>query len=394
MITVELIKQKAEKWYREFLYCALTETPFFPKGVPTDDGTKMDFLKRHEAYEVLRKHSKSQVSYGYSIVFKKMRKKGAGEQILLDKIVFENESDYLRFIGKTNDYTVFKKWVKMIEQELPHLATWIRDNPLKITDLADKWSRFISICRYFLETYEPQNPQFIRALPIPEVDTKFIEQNKKILYELLNLVLPPEKIQSAWTGIKNFEKRFYLKEADPMIRMRSLDDKIKFGQFSEVQVNISELDANAIPCQHVFIVENQTTYFKFPRVEDAIILFGKGYAVDILKFVDWLKDRKIYYWGDIDTNGFHILSILRGFLPQTQSFLMDNILLFEAVQYASLRSKELKQRFELPKYLIDSELQMYKYLLECTTPNANRLEQEYIEWSEIENYLHRIMGIF
>ncbi|HHB95345.1 MAG TPA: hypothetical protein ENK88_09420 [Campylobacterales bacterium] len=42
-----------------------------------------------------------------------------------------------------------------------------------------------------------------------------------------------------------------------------------------------------------------------------------------LKNIEWLKTKEIYYWGDIDTHGFAILSQIRGYFPQVKSILMD-----------------------------------------------------------------------
>ena len=35
------------------------------------------------------------------------------------------------------------------------------------------------------------------------------------------------------------------------------------------------------------------------------------------------KRQSLYYWGDIDVQGFEILSQFRSYFPQTQSLLMD-----------------------------------------------------------------------
>jgi hypothetical protein len=37
----------------------------------------------------------------------------------------------------------------------------------------------------------------------------------------------------------------------------------------------------------------------------------------------WLEESDIYYWGDIDVDGFLILASLRNLFPQTTSILMD-----------------------------------------------------------------------
>ncbi|MCD9016043.1 Wadjet anti-phage system protein JetD domain-containing protein [Parachryseolinea silvisoli] len=48
-----------------------------------------------------------------------------------------------------------------------------------------------------------------------------------------------------------------------------------------------------------------------PQIRDTIVIFGGGYALYDLKQIFWLKDITLYYWGDIDVQGFEILSVLR-----------------------------------------------------------------------------------
>jgi hypothetical protein len=48
---------------------------------------------------------------------------------------------------------------------------------------------------------------------------------------------------------------------------------------------------------------------------------GKG--VTLLRYLPWLRSRPVVYWGDLDVQGFEILSSLRAIFPETRSILMD-----------------------------------------------------------------------
>ena len=50
---------------------------------------------------------------------------------------------------------------------------------------------------------------------------------------------------------------------------------------------------------------------------------GLGNAVTDLRYVQWLSDVPLWYWGDIDTEGFSILSGFRVMFRQLRSLLMD-----------------------------------------------------------------------
>jgi hypothetical protein len=73
----------------------------------------------------------------------------------------------------------------------------------------------------------------------------------------------------------------------------------------------------------VFVTENEVNGLAFPELRDAVVIFGLGDGVDRLAAVPWLVERRLFYWGDIDTHGFAILDRLRAHLPHAASLLMD-----------------------------------------------------------------------
>jgi hypothetical protein len=75
-------------------------------------------------------------------------------------------------------------------------------------------------------------------------------------------------------------------------------------------------------------VENKTTLYTtltLPKMEGAIAVFGQGNAVLNLKNTAWLIEMEILYWGDIDVQGFEILSRLREHFTNVKSVLMDKV---------------------------------------------------------------------
>ena len=73
----------------------------------------------------------------------------------------------------------------------------------------------------------------------------------------------------------------------------------------------------------VFLVENRLNLLTMPPLQRALAIRGEGRAVTRLGKLPWLVSSDIYYWGDIDVDGFLILSLLRNLFPQTESMLMD-----------------------------------------------------------------------
>jgi hypothetical protein len=72
----------------------------------------------------------------------------------------------------------------------------------------------------------------------------------------------------------------------------------------------------------VLIVENKVNLLTLPRLPGTLAIGGLGNAVMLLRYCAWLGSVSITYWGDIDVQGFEILSRLRG-IPEVVSMNYD-----------------------------------------------------------------------
>jgi len=88
-------------------------------------------------------------------------------------------------------------------------------------------------------------------------------------------------------------------------------------------VPVAQFAALRTGVDRVYITENEVNALAFPDVESSMVVFGGGYGIDRLAQVDWLRSRRVMYWGDIDTHGFAILDRLRASIPGAASLLMD-----------------------------------------------------------------------
>src|SRR5690606_557153 len=135
---------------------------------------------------------------------------------------------------------------------------------------------------------------------------KFIERNQSVIRELLD-VLISENVNKTE---KQFEKRFNLKYAEPLIRFKILDKEVSqkfFSGIDDLAIPVSQFEALHLPFRKVLIVENKTTLYTtltLPKMNDTIAIFGGGYNVHNLKNVNWLGNLELHYWGDIDAQGF------------------------------------------------------------------------------------------
>lgn len=329
MITVAEIKKKSENLYPEYLKSIVSGEPFFPKTIRSDKSVSIDFTEmRSELVEVIE-HSKDRKNFGYTISYKQVNTRKHGTQSLPDEISFQTATDYLKFLHKEQEAESFKTNADKILSMFPDLTEFIKKFPKKVIDNSQNWKSLLEVCVYFKQNPKPN--LYIRELPV-KVHTKFIENKKGILLDLLNVVLPSESINEEFTTTKDFEKRFGLKFNQRQIRVRVLDKYISgkyLSGLTDLVITEEEFCGLQIPCEKVFIFENKTNFsnlmnfLTLPQMENTIGIFGSGFSVSKLKNALWLADKEIFYWGDIDTHGFQILSQIRGYFSNTKSIMMD-----------------------------------------------------------------------
>lgn len=147
-----------------------------------------------------------------------------------------------------------------------------------------------------------------------------------------------------------------------------------------------EGDAFTLPYQptRCFIVENKDTFRAFPPTAGDICVFGSGWAgTAIVPEVPWLSDvERVFYWGDIDADGFEILDAYRAAGVNAASVLMDmrTYRAFEPFGTDASTSKTpLDCREEKPlAHLTDDERTLYRLLVSPGCPTHRRIEQERI----------------
>lgn len=329
MITPQEIKSKTERKYISFLQSLVEQKPFEKLVIRGDKSyTKSSLPEFEKEIQQINSQSKEKKGFGYTLEFQRVKTKYLGTQDLPVSIYFDTEKDFLRFLGKEKEIESFKTNVEKIIKAFPALKEWIIKNPIRVITNQTEWDSFLKVCQYFQQ--HPKPNLYIRELPV-NVHTKFIEKNKWILFELLNVILNPEYINNEFKTAKEFEKRFHLRYSEPLIRFKILDKEISKNYFSgldDLAIPVSQFETLNLPIERVLVVENKTTFYTtltLPKMDSAIAIFGSGYSVYNLKNAHWFSDVELFYWGDIDVQGFEILSQFRSYFPHAQSLLMDKV---------------------------------------------------------------------
>lgn len=185
---------------------------------------------------------------------------------------------------------------------------------------------------------------------------------------------------------KVFEKRFGLRYDESWVRIRVLEASIANEYFSGVDdltMPQSQFCALSLPVQKVFVVENKINFLTFPKLAGSLLIWGHGFTIGILKSVPFMRHASLYYWGDIDAQGFEILSQFRSYFPQTQSLLMDRTTFdtyFEG-------DKGTPSNVSKPLHLTPAEAALYDHV----KFHNLRLEQEKIPQKCINNIFNSLL---
>jgi hypothetical protein len=142
-----------------------------------------------------------------------------------------------------------------------------------------------------------------------------------------------------------------------------------------------------LPIKQIFITENMINGLVFPDLKQSLVIFGLGYGLDRLAGIDWLKNKLIYYWGDIDTHGFAMLDQIRTYFPQTMSLLMDRSTLIKHQGHWGYEKSPTTR--ELPR-LNEAEANLYHEIKNQQFSEALRLEQEKIPYAFVQSALNRL----
>ena len=327
-----------------------------------------------------------------------------GKQIIPTTLTIINIEMLARYLGKWQIWQKFNATIELLNKEqnngLIQLKPWLLTHIKEIDKYQGVWLKLINVCQYFIK--HPQPNCYIRQLNIVGVDTKFIEQHKSILKSLLDELLPQSSINIAFEKLTEhgFEKRFGLLYEQPQIRFRILDPILshEFSGISDISLPIEQFQQLGLITgsligsfiDRVFITENKVNGLAFPRINNAIVIFGLGYGIQILQQISWLNRCQLHYWGDIDTHGFAMLSQLRSYFPKVKSLLMDETTLLACKNVWGQELAHKSHKAEWLANLNDTEQALYNNLKQNTWQPYLRLEQERIPFTLLEQALKNL----
>lgn len=211
--------------------------------------------------------------------------------------------------------------------------------------------------------------RYFRALPLQGVDTKFLEANHFLITALLDGL--HEQQVSSCGGLEQWlacipvpANWLHVRPLCPQVRMQ-------LAGFDVLRLPLEQLLEHPLPGERVLVVENLQSGFGLPDLPGTVAVFGGGSNTAWLK-ARWLKEKRIGYWGDLDTWGFKFLANARVMQPHVEALMMDKSTL---LAYRT-RGVSEEQPANLPELgLSVAEIELFESL-RVGEHGIGRLEQE------------------
>ncbi len=373
MLSPAAVADKAQRIYSRAITAWLEgDTTFFPHRIRCDlslPETQSELIRQ---VDLLRSESKEARGFGYSITWEEKAKRQYGRNHYPVAITIDSLDDLVKLIRKSTELRTLQSCVDRVRSVFPQLNEWISKNWQRLLDVELQLNDLLAVTRFMID--HPRPDCFTRELPLA-VSTKLVERNRQLLGAWFDRLLPDGAIDYGVT--RSFEQRYGFRYARQHLLVRFLDPELasEVGcPWLELSLPTDEIAKLPIRDARVFVVENKVNLVNLltlPQTPRGIALGGLGYAVRALEAVPWLAHQRLYYWGDLDLDGFAILSAMRHHFPHTQSLFMD---LATLEQHLALAVAVANQPKVEPDNLTDQELAAFRL---CQTKNL-RLEQEHI----------------
>ncbi len=376
----DLRTQVTRRWDKgELLAERVAPIPLFPLRLVLRGPSSTELSERFDAVRTWAADLQQGARAGYRFVMRDVRHRVIGQNSLPAEAWVDTLDDAVRLVGKLRESRSFDTVLAATRLQQPALLPWLQRQPLRALSVAEQWPQLLAIVAWMQA--HPRPGIYLREVDLPGIHSKFVEAQRSVLGELLDLVLPLEAVDASASGATQFARRCGFRDKPLRVRLRWLDPLSSGwvpggdGDYTVSQTTFERLQPAV---RNVFVTENEINFLTFPSLPLSLVIFGAGYGFEAWSGAAWLAGCNLHYWGDIDTHGFAILDQLRAQHPHAKSFLMDHeTLLAHEAQWAI--EPQPTQR-DLPR-LTQDERALYDDLRWLRLGGqAVRLEQERIAY--------------
>lgn len=372
-----LYERKVPEWAVLGAAAPVVDIPLHPptqEKVLADPGAAAAWIKDWRVAE-------RALGEGGQLVWESKQWANAGTQRMPARLVLTKPYDVAAFVSRKGHWQAAESRVVELRVLLEchqsdtgsatveELTDVLRHRAKKIAGLAQSdYIRVRDSLEWLLNN--PQPGIYPRQMPIRGVDSKWLEKHSSLV----------EPLYAAATGTASMG----LLGPPGLIRLRFLDRELAPRGLRDFAAPAAELSRLNLVPGVVVVVENLQTLLALPEIPGAVAMHSAGYAARKLGNIAWLTQAPVLYWGDLDSDGFRILSMVRAQLGQTCSVMMDRATLAAHRDLAGPDRKDAPRA--LPEHLTGAERDGFTALEQL---GRLRLEQERIPWEYAQEQLHR-----
>ncbi|WP_439257963.1 DUF3322 domain-containing protein [Lonepinella sp. BR2271] len=375
-ITAQLTQRE---WLnRTHLKARLKGERAFPLEISLKAPTNAQVLENPEHFQSFI-HAWQNSPPNFNVQWQTRQLRHFGQQNIPIKIQINTLPDLIACLGENEQQAfarIYEKFAFLLQNLTAHLdfINVLIDNLELIEPLADVQLQLLVQLIPQLQANMGQG-NYLRALPLVGVDTKFLESHFVLVENLLDALHNGQvKTQGlmAWLNCKPKPKDWLL--------IKPLCNKAQqaLGGLPILRLDSETLLNFALPAQNILIVENEQSALALPNLDNSIVVAGGGKNVAWLD-ATWLADKNLAYWGDIDSDGLHILNLARLKQPSIRALMMDEQTL---IQHQKQMVNEAKACEFVPAGLTVAEVGLYQKLKNgefgCTRLEQERLARDYV----------------
>lgn len=364
----------ARRWARQWEVADTREQRLldgrsWPASLPIGKPSSAEFTQRTAD---VREHLKRwrAVTIG-RVLWERVNFRGGGEPVEVPvHWVLDSPSEWAAACGEPGVLEEFERLARLVAAADPVFhRTLVRQRYLLQDRPEAELLQAIELARVLNPGCATGRP--LRSLGACGVDSKFFERHRALIVQLLDARFDG---QVSELGLEVFLDA--LDESEHWLLVAALAPGLL--PFVQQRVRAREIVSRPLPGTHLVIVENERCFYQLPSLPDTVAVLGAGLNLEWLSAA-WLKNRRIAYWGDLDTWGLLMLSRARERQPHLESILMSREL-FDALAPASAVVERSPAGEQLPNGLTDPERELYAYLRKL---EKGRLEQEMIPREQV-----------
>ncbi len=388
------------------------DASLFPLRLKLKGPTSSEMLEHFDEVRAwVQELERAEARAPFALEWKSVDHRQLGRNRVPEAVSFDDCDSLASFLGEHEALETFRTLAARVVGRHPVLAEWVARYPFELLEHADSVDRLLEVVTWLAG--HPRPGIYIRQMSLPGIDTKFVESHRRILAQWLDPVLPPEAVDTRYSGVRGFETRYGFRTRPEIVRFRLLDERLApaAGGYTDLTVPMAEFcrqppgggpagvpepggipdfdspRSHTVPITDVFVTENDINGLSLPDRERSIVLFGRGYHFASLAAARWLHNVRLWYWGDIDTHGFAILSEFRSHFPHARSLFMDRETLLAHEPHWGSEPKPVTVDL---RYLTTQEHALFDDLRSNRYAERLRLEQEFVNFSYVMRSLEQL----